>query len=173
MEVRRASAADAQGIAVVHVESHRAAYRGLMPEEHLAGFTVEKREAAWRHVLEGGETTVLVAEDAGVIRGWIALGASRDAGASPRTGEVWAMYVSPAHLRQGIGRALWKAGEQHLAGAAFEDATLWVLEENAPARAFYAALGFREEPDANKTVERGGKAMVELRLRIRLPPPAP
>jgi len=52
---------------------------------------------------------------------------------------VHALYVAPARRGQGLGGAL-LAEAKGDAGAL----DLWVLERNRPARAFYAAQGFRE-----------------------------
>jgi ribosomal protein S18 acetylase RimI-like enzyme len=42
--------------------------------------------------------------------------------------------------------------------------TLWVLEENARAIAFYRALGFLEDGQAQSR-ERAGRRLVEIRMR--------
>jgi hypothetical protein len=52
--------------------------------------------------------------------------------------------------------------------AGFLDVTLWVLKGNAGALRFYGANGFVVDPGVEKTVELGGAALVEVRLRKRL-----
>ncbi len=58
--------------------------------------------------------------------------------------ELLTLAVAPAARRQGLGRALVAAfeAEAKLRGAA--EAFLEVAEDNAPARALYAAAGYRE-----------------------------
>ena len=51
--------------------------------------------------------------------------------------------------------------------AGFTDATLWVLEPNAKAIAFYDSLGFTRDVGVEKTIERGGTQLAEIRLRLR------
>jgi hypothetical protein len=53
MEIRRAVADDARGIAQVHVKSWQAAYRGLLPQSYLDALSVEQREAFWVQVIPG------------------------------------------------------------------------------------------------------------------------
>ena len=55
VELRDATAADAHALATVHVASWRAAYRGLMPDEVLAGLSVPEREQLWSDRLTAQE----------------------------------------------------------------------------------------------------------------------
>jgi len=59
-------------------------------------------------------------------------------------GRVLALYVRPAARGQGHGRRLLAAAQGQ--GDALE---LWTQAANAPARAFYAALGFAEVGQGN------------------------
>ena len=45
--LRWATEADAREVAVVHVDSWRAAYANLIPSEVLAALSVEQRTAGW------------------------------------------------------------------------------------------------------------------------------
>lgn len=67
MQVRAARAGDALPIARVHVESSRATYAGLLPDESLAGFTVERRAAQWAQELEFDPSWTQVLDSTG---GW-------------------------------------------------------------------------------------------------------
>lgn len=51
MWVRVAREADAEALARVHVDSWRAAYQGLMPQEYLDGLDPAERAAQWRQAL--------------------------------------------------------------------------------------------------------------------------
>ncbi|MEJ2655397.1 MAG: hypothetical protein P8Z69_08905, partial [Acidihalobacter sp.] len=87
MEIRRAVADDARGIAQVHVKSWQAAYRGLLPQSYLDALSVEQREAFWVQVIPGDAVEVLLAEVDDIIAGWVACGAARDEDVPPLTGE--------------------------------------------------------------------------------------
>ncbi|WP_157958463.1 GNAT family N-acetyltransferase [Salinicola lusitanus] len=52
--VRRATPADAEAIATIHVDAWRHNYRGWIAETTLAGLDVAARAAAWRSQLEAG-----------------------------------------------------------------------------------------------------------------------
>ena len=108
MRIRPATTEDARPIAEVHVASWRHAYRGLLPDDYLDKFSVDEREAlclAW-FADPGPSSGVLVAEDdAGRVVGFATFGPSRDDDAPTGTGEVPAIYVDPAELGTGIGRA--------------------------------------------------------------------
>ncbi|WP_157605345.1 hypothetical protein [Schlesneria paludicola] len=47
MNVRRATAADAESIALVHVLSWQHAYRGIVPDSVLNHLSVEARRTTW------------------------------------------------------------------------------------------------------------------------------
>jgi ribosomal protein S18 acetylase RimI-like enzyme len=165
VRIRRATPDDAPTIAVIHVAASRAAYQHLLPEEFLSSFTVERRERGWRQSLEADECQVWIAEEGADAVGWICTGPCRDPDASPTTAELWAMYLLPTRWRQGIGRALWQAALAPLEAAGATAITLWVLEANHRARAFYRSLGFEEDPGMTQVRTRGGKGIAELRLR--------
>lgn len=168
MNVRRATPTDARGIAAIHVQSWRSAYRGIVPEEYLQSLSVEHRERMWRNALEGAGPETWVVEQDGAVRGWMSVAASRDSDATPSTGEVWAIYVHPAHWRRGVGQLLWHKAEEQLKHAGFTEVTLWVFKDNAPALAFYRSNGFVAEHGTEKTIQLGGADLIEVRLRTRL-----
>lgn len=166
MDVRRAVVDDARGIAEVHVSSWQKGYVGVVPEEFLRSLSVDHRESVWRAALgREGEAAVWVAEEGGALVGWISAGKSRDPDAGPASGELWAIYVDPRCWGRGVGRALWREAEAHLRASGFTSVTLWVLEENERGLRFYRALGFVVDPGRRLEIERGGKQLVEIRLR--------
>jgi ribosomal protein S18 acetylase RimI-like enzyme len=168
MQIRRATPEDAAVIAAIHVSSSLAAYRGLLPDETLAAFTVERREKTWREMLTTREAEVFIAEEGGRDRGWICVGASRDGDAGATTAELRALYIEPESWRRGVGRALWAHAEASLSSSNFSSVTLWVFAKNTRALAFYRHVGFVEEPGQVITRERGGVRLDEIRLRRTL-----
>jgi ribosomal protein S18 acetylase RimI-like enzyme len=143
METRPAGVDDAPALACVHVDSWRAAYRDLVPDSSLEAFTYEWREEAFRASLAAGEEETYLARLEGQVVALLTLGAARDPDLDTgRTGEIWGIYVSPGHWRRGIGRTLAGEAESMLRSRGYDDAVLWVLEDNPQARAFYEAMGF-------------------------------
>lgn len=153
MQLRPAAVEDARGIAVVHVRSWQAAYRGLMPQQVLDSLSVAEREANWERILSetarGSRT--LVVERIGTIAGWASFGAARDADAIA-TGELWGIYVHPRSWSLGIGRLLIDAVEEELRADGHDRAYLWVLEGNERASSFYERTGWA--PDGGTKIER-------------------
>jgi GNAT superfamily N-acetyltransferase len=120
----------------VHVRAWQAAYRGQMPDDYLDGLRPEDRAAHWEATLRRDDLqgAILVAERAGEVIGFAAIGPSRDpVGAS----ELYAINLDPAHWGTGAGRALLGAAQAELARPGFDETVLWVLEGNARARRFY------------------------------------
>ncbi len=165
---RPAVPGDAAAIAEIHVAGWRWAYRDLLPADHLAGLSVDRRRDRWAQQLSASSPSrTRVALIDGRIRGFASVGPSRDpdlreAGAW----ELYAIYLDPAVLGRGIGRALLAAS----LGDVPEQAplvSLWVLEGNTTAQAFYRAAGFT--PDGQRQeIEIGGVSMVEVRY-VRSP----
>ena len=153
--IRRAGLADADGLAEVHVGSWRAAYDGLLPQELLDGLSVPRRADAWRDMIARGDGQTLVAVDASADRivGLLNVGPSRDDDAGPEVGELRAIYLLPDRWNKGTGRLLHDAGFALLAPD-FTVATLWVLDSNERAKAFYAKRGWQVD-GATKWDERG------------------
>jgi ribosomal protein S18 acetylase RimI-like enzyme len=164
MIIRRAGLEDAWGIATIHVQAWRVAYRGIVPDEYLGALSIEQRHAGWRQILEAGES-VWVAEDGNEVLGWISAARSRDVDASQSTGEIWAVYVDPGHWRTGVGRALCAAAEQELRRQGFTEMTLWALKDNELARRFYASIGFVRDACEDRIIQLGGKGLHEVRMR--------
>ena len=143
VEVRDAVLADAAAIARVQVTTWRAAYAGLLPDHVLAGLSPVEHRATWEARLPvSPPTSCLVADDGTVVVGFVTSGPVLAELGSEGTGQVYALYVSPARWRAGIGGALLAAAVDHLREAGFGSATLWVLTTNAAARAFYEHEGW-------------------------------
>ena len=170
MQVRAARAADARAVAVVHVDSWRAAYPGLVPDEFLAQMSVDQREAMWRDLLGSMDwpargTLVLV--DGEHVVGFASVGSSRDEDAATGTGELWGIYLHPDAWGTGGGRLLMSDATSRLTEAGFDEATLWVLRGNQRARRFYAVAGW--SPDGTERTEtRPGFELHEVRYRRTL-----
>lgn len=141
--IRTARAADAPAIARAHVDSWHAAYRDLLPEQAILSRTVETRTAQWGEWLADPQhRRILVAELGGRVVGFASAGPGRDADLGPLVAELYAIYVAPDGLGQGLGSMLWAALPDQLALDGFRDACLWVAAANSRARSFYDRCGF-------------------------------
>jgi ribosomal protein S18 acetylase RimI-like enzyme len=162
VRIRPAAPDDAHAVGRVHVETWRAAYRGLVSDAYLASLSPAQRAGQWDGFLadRSGARFVFVADDDvdGLI-GFAAAGPERSGGPNHR-GELYALYVVPSHQRQGVGRGLLRAVAGRLVAAGTRSMLLWVLEANPRARAFYEALGgvvVRAQP-----IEIGGATFTEV-----------
>jgi L-amino acid N-acyltransferase YncA len=169
--VRLAGSEDAAAIADAHVRGWLATYRGLVPDSVLDGLSVERRTTHWRETIASqtpadsvGRTWVV--EVAGVVRGFAATGAIRDAPDDLAVaGEVLAIYLAPEARGQGLGRAIFSHAVEDLQARGFHPIVVWVFEANTAARRFYEAAGFL--PDgARQPVDFGEVAPPEMRYRL-------
>ncbi|MGS0893890.1 N-acetyltransferase family protein [Burkholderia stagnalis] len=168
IDIRPATPADAEAIAVIHVASWQATYAGIMPAPFLAGLSVEKRADAWRRALDAGRPRVALAFTENEPAGWIAYGPTRDTDRDRTWGEIEAIYLHPSRCGQRIGAALLDHARRSLHDAGYTRVSLWVLVENRRARAFYEREGFVAENDM-KTFELGGEPIDEMRYWRALP----
>jgi GNAT superfamily N-acetyltransferase len=163
MQVRIAIGADAEAIERIRVRGWQAAYRHVFPAEAL-----DQLEADWSRWQRQVETppagwSIFVVEDDDRVVGFVAVGPSRD---GTRGGELYAIYVDPDAWSTGAGRALIERAEERLAEQ-YDEATLWVLDDNPRARRFYEGAGW--SPDgARKHEERLGVSALEVRYYKRL-----
>lgn len=158
MRIRAATLSDASAIAKIHVDGWRHAYRELLPASVLEGLSYTQREANWSKWISENKGVVYVAEDRGVVIGYIS--GSRE-GALVR---IVGLYLSPASIGKGVGKALLSHFENEMKPTAL---SLMVLKGNAPAIAFYERNGF---VFTGKTdyLQVGGQRFVEQEMRKEL-----
>jgi GNAT superfamily N-acetyltransferase len=107
-ELRRAEPTDAIAVARVHVRSWQAAYRKLMPDEHLDQLRPEDRAKKYDFGnLDPLRPHTIVATESGDIRGFATTAQAQDSNMSDY-GELCALYVDPDYWGRGIGVALWR-----------------------------------------------------------------
>ena len=167
MPVRAATSEDASAIAMIHIESWRAAYQGIMPQAVLDNLQYESRYAHWKLRLEAENAPIWVAERSGSVAGWMACGPDRDWPEEASRREIHAIYIAPRHYRTGLGTALLRHYFSSLELPAVSCVSLWVLQDNLAAMAFYRQHGF-DHTEARKTLSRGGVDLTEVKLTKRL-----
>jgi ribosomal protein S18 acetylase RimI-like enzyme len=186
IEIRPASAADEPAITQIRRETWLAAYAQIIDPEIIARVTAPGGRAS---AAPRTDRTSLVAftpqpqsaaaGDARVIVGYASYGPERtvasaattgsgqrpggftEAGLAGETGELYTLYVSPAHWSTGAGRALTDAALDGLRAAGYRRVVLWTLTDNARARRFYAKAGFA--PDGATNILGGLGDVQELR----------
>ena len=170
--VRVAVPEDASSIADAHVRGWLTAYRGLVPDSILAGFSVERRTSQWRdrlaaRTLDDPVRTWVVENDGGRVLGFADTGPGRDESAPPPdgAGEVYAIYLAPEARGHGQGRALFARAIADLRERGFDPIVVWVFEANPAGRRFYEAAGFHTD-GARSTIDFDGTTVDEIRYRL-------
>jgi ribosomal protein S18 acetylase RimI-like enzyme len=161
--IREREERDFPGIARVRVETWQAAYRGIVPQDFLDGLSVaaDSERFLLRYRDSGGQPGwhSFVAVDDDQVLGF-GLGGPEREGFPGHPGELYALYVLPAHQGLGIGCALAQAVFTRLRAAGQVPFIIWALRENLPACEFYRRLGGVEV--GRKTIEIGGKVLEEV-----------
>lgn len=163
--VRPARPEDVDDIVDIGLAAWREGYRGvvsanLMPDRIALRVRISERvDQHSRHIAVG--------ELDSAVRGWITFGPSRDLGAAPNVGEVWALNVHPGAWRQGVGRELVAYALERLGRDGFSEVTLWTFRDTPRSRSFYEALGFRGDGASQRRHMSGGAT--EVRYRMALP----
>ncbi|WP_374970056.1 GNAT family N-acetyltransferase [Terrabacter sp. BE26] len=133
---------DCDELGRVHMAVWRDAYAGIMPADYLAGLSEERSAASWRNQMstaaDAGSRTLLVVDPEDRLAGFGSAGPCRDDDA-PAGWELYVVNLLPSARGTGVADRLL----DELLGD--RDATLWVVEANARARAFYTRRGFVDE----------------------------
>ena len=131
--VRRATVADAEGIARVHIQVWRDTYSSMVEPGELDELSVERRAERWRTNLEAGAEAWVAAAGDEIVG--FAGAASRDAQAV-RPRELECIYVLVEHHGTGIAQTLLDAAIGDVS------AFLFVAQGNPRATRFYERNGF-------------------------------
>jgi ribosomal protein S18 acetylase RimI-like enzyme len=152
--MRRATVADAAAIARINVETWRATYAGMLPDDSLVNQHRGRQAAGWRRNLaadRNGRLTLVMEEAGSGIVGFASGGPVRHDGLpadllatlpperTPR-GEIYTLYVDGDAQGHGYGRALLQGLVANLIANDLGGVLVWVVAAN-PARFFYEAMG--------------------------------
>ena len=149
--IRHATDGDADAMGHLHVRAWQSAYRGVMPDEYLDGLQADDRIAMWRGRISRRDLPpILVAVLADEVVGFAAFGAAGSTD-PPTWGELYAINLDPVHWGKGIGRVLLRQVTDELVALGYSEAVLWVVPENARARALYESEGWTA--DGSSSVE--------------------
>jgi ribosomal protein S18 acetylase RimI-like enzyme len=158
VELRRATAEDAQAIGAVFDAAVRAGWTYLGDLAQKPMFAPEDWD---RLVADHAPPNVLLVatDEDGRVIGYTAV--------HPDDGEMFLLFVDPAHAGRGVGRLLLSAAHDALREAGCTEAFLFVHEQNERALAVYASAGYRPNGSIRESDFRG-TALRELRLVKRL-----
>ena len=161
MNVRPARPDDARRLAEIHVETWRATYPGVIPQDVLDRLSVDDRERNWQEWIPHPETNSFVVELDGEVVGFVNVG---PCWTDRAIGELYSIYVTPGDQGRGVGLALMDSGVEALARR-WDEAILWVATENPRARRFYERYGW--EVDGERVDDSmPGVSLPETRYRL-------
>lgn len=149
VEIVPADPAQATALRDLHVITWEATYRNRASEawygERLAAHAVRDWGEIVRSQAARGGGVLTARCDDGIV-GLCQYGPTEDHDHDPdQVGQVHRLYVHPARQRTGIGRSLLTASVDRLRRGGAHTATLWVLETDQRARAFYERLGWKSD----------------------------
>ena len=161
--IRAAHPDDWLAAARIHVRGWQATYRGVMSDEFLDGLVPEEwsgwRERLYRNPRPWARNLIETVD--GVVVGYADLGRSRSEDPSV-SGELYAIYLEPDRIGQGLGRPLIASARRALVQLGHQRGDLWVLASNHRTRAFYQADGWIAD-GSEKTDDLGGGDVAEVR----------
>lgn len=149
MKFRKAGISDALGIAKVHIDTWRSAYKGIISDDFLQSLDYKGRESQWKERLENQEKNhffYVVEDELRNIIGFAVGGLEQfepnieDPITSKYDGELLAIYVLEDYQRKGIGAQLVQKVVKNLLEHAINSMLVWALKESKY-RAFYEKLG--------------------------------
>ena len=170
LSIREPLVDDAEAIAAIQVAGWQTAFRGIVSEGYLDALDPAPEAAGWRIGIArppSERKRIFVAELESEIVGFVTIFPSRDDDLDPdHVGEVGAIYVSPGHWRQGVGRALMARAIDALRSLDLTDAILWTLAASKRSRSFYEAGGWRTD-GSTKQIDLGCPVTL-VRYRLSL-----
>ena len=175
--VRDARPTDAPALGWIHVESWRAADRGIVADDVLDALDPGRRGLEWLGWIaepHGGRILVAERHEDGAIGGVSAVSSYRpnpdevtDDLAGQGWGEVRLFYLDPLVWGSGAGDQLLEESHVALADLGYRWAALWVFEANPRARRFYERHGWADD-GTRLGFEVGGGLVTEARYRRAL-----
>ncbi|MGZ9583678.1 N-acetyltransferase family protein [Paenibacillus marinisediminis] len=141
MNIRKATHHDSEGLAMVHVNSWRTAYKGIIAGEYLSNLSIEARTKKWEWIFDHlyQDEVIYVIEEQGQIMGFIDGGKNREVD-SEYTAEIYAFYLLQEVQGMGYGKRLFHTLIKELQSKGYDSLMVWVLERN-PSIHFYEKLG--------------------------------
>ena len=158
LSFRNATKEDAGNIAMLHTESWKNAYKGILSDEYLSGQVLEDRLETWknRFVNPPANQFIILAEEKDFLVGFVCIYGNLD---KEFGSLIDNLHVKPAFKGKGIGKNLLKIASD-LIFEKFETRImhLWVFEANTSAIAFYEICGgkkaekcLKDNPDGTQS----------------------
>ncbi|WKA58356.1 GNAT family N-acetyltransferase [Planococcus shenhongbingii] len=143
MQIRKATKEDIKHVAKIYVDSWRTTYRGLVPDEYLAGLSYEEAQKNWNDFLIGGnEAFIYVAIDD--RRKIIGFASGKRIEEKNFDGELYSLYLLQECRGLGAGKRLVSAIAKHFQENGIHSMMVWVMKQNKSGLGFYERIGGKE-----------------------------
>lgn len=144
----------------LHVKLWKEAYEHVFSKEFLDSLDPAKRARMWRNnLLEKKQMRLVVSHNDQLI-GFCGAGPAREEGMGYR-GEIYAIYLLKEYYGRGLATEMMKRMFEFLTIEGYENAYVWVLEDNPRARSFYEKCSGRLLAQT-KVLELDGKSHKEV-----------
>lgn len=163
MNIRGADSNDAVAIGGIRVAAWRAAYQEFLPATYLAALDPQANLDSLRAILssESPPFKMRIAEVSGEAAGFSIVGRARHS-AAPGAFEIWALNVSPAFWRRGIGTLLVEDALREAKRSGAGTVELWCIKGNQAAGRMYETCGFRRTDVVRTTSSLTGYLLEEV-----------
>lgn len=166
IRIRLANIDDAIFMSVIHAESWKKAYQGLLPDEYLKGIKDDRWVNMIIRGLKDKSMKAWVASAEEKIIACACIGDSRYPTYAHQL-ELISIYVLPEYWHSGAGSLLMNKVLEYAAENDYNEVGLWVLTGNNQAIKFYEKFGFINNGDTlSRTL--GGTPAVEKRYIKKL-----
>lgn len=166
MTTRQATAEDAHTMSVIHAESWKSCYRGMVAQPYLDELQDDFWLATFHTWLSTGAAKAVLLYVDGTPAACSVYGASRDQ-ALPDWAEIITVYARPQFWGLGCGKMLLCEVLRDLRTQRYANAYLWVLQQNKNAAGFYRHMGFAPTGETLAS-EILGKPLTDYRYAITL-----
>jgi len=157
--IRQATEDGVEGLAHIHNEGWRAAYKDLLDHPDFNVPSLRDRQDQWNEWIQNKDSiTKLAMTNEGNVAGLASYGRLKTPppGMSPirplYSAELYGLYLLPDYYRQGLGSKLVREAACDLKDMKHNSLCVWTIEKNKRGMAFYKAMGG----------ERCGKHMISL-----------
>lgn len=139
--VRPAHLDDAEAIGILHTQTWKTTYQGIVHQSFLDALESQPRIAGATRLIQNPEIDVfvLIENQSNTVVGFATLGRCREKNVDA-DGELYAIYILQEHQNFGGGKLLFEAGLLK-AQEKYKKMMVSVLERNMSSRKFYERLG--------------------------------
>jgi GNAT superfamily N-acetyltransferase len=149
LRISTAIHADASALREIHVQTWSDTYAEMLPSPFYERRLALHRTRRWEAEIDSQEARgggVLLARISERPAGLCQYGPTEDEDDRPEeVGHVHRLYVHPGLQNRGVGRALLAAAAERMSRSGAVSLTLWALEADPAACAFYEHLGWRRD----------------------------